>query len=287
MLQIKAGWVRWAPVNAVVNGVVTYGNIEKPGGLVSVQTEHDEDIAKFAADDNASYHSFPYFKGATITLGLGDEDLDKLSTATRLSDLGEGLYGLDPNKATPSVGLAYVVAMVQGEKIAKYRAKYYPTILFKMPDSSVKTSGEDIDMEAIELEGDILTKEGLLPYYEKDFDTAAEAIAFAEGKLGRQINVQFNLGDGHPENNAEAHQLERANVQVGHPVIPNALLEGLGNIIPPEGMRLIGWALQPGGQVVQLVNPGLGLAMQEAAQQFYAIYENNQQEENQNENNNN
>ena len=46
MLSVKAGWVRWAPVNAILNGVITYGNIEKPGGLVGVKDEPDEDIAK-------------------------------------------------------------------------------------------------------------------------------------------------------------------------------------------------------------------------------------------------
>ena len=283
MLSVKAGWVRWAPVNAILNGVITYGNIEKPGGLVGVKDEPDEDIAKFAADNNASYHSLPYYKGTTVTLTIGDEDLDKLSTATRLRDTGEGLYGLDPNKTVSPVGMAYVVAMVQGEKIAKYRVKYYPMVSFKTPASSVKTSGEDIEMEPIEIEGDVITKDGILPYYWKDFNTEAEAIAFAEGSLGRQINVQFNLGEGHVENQENQHQLEHPNVQVGRQVAVNALIQGLGNIIPPEGMRLIGWALQPGGEVVELVNPGLGVAMQNAAQQFYAVYEQQQEQPNENE----
>ena len=287
MLKLKAGWVRWAPVRNVLNGVITYGNLEEPGGAIEINDEPEEDIAKLAANNNASYYSIPYYKGTTLTMTLGDEDLDKISTATRLRDLGDGLYGLDPDKIPDSVGVAYIAAMIKpySSKIAKYRVKYYPMVSFKMPESSAKTAGEEIEIEPIEIEGDVLTADGNLPYYMKDFETEAEAVAFAEGRLGRQINLQLHLGDGHVENNGEQHELNRQNVPVGRQIAANAIAEGLGRIVPPEGMHFLGWALEQGGQVVQFINPGLGLGMNVISQSCYAVYERNV-EENQNENQN-
>lgn len=286
MLPVKAGWVRWAPVNAVVNGVITYGKIEQPGGLVSFEDEIDEDITKLAADNNASYHSLQYYKGTNVTMSLGDDDLDKLSTATRYRKLENGAYVLDPDKTPSRVGVAHLSAMVNNGAIVKYRVTWYPMISFKTPNSSVKTGGDDIEIDPIELEGEALTATGIYPKYQEYFDTEARAIAWAEGQLGRQIDVQIDLGNGHVQDQAENHEMVRQNVRAGLPVAIRDLVDGLAQIVPPEGQHLLGFALEPAGQVVELIYPALGQGMQEVAQRIYAIYEQNQEQGGNNENQN-
>ena len=275
MVSYQAKWVRWAPINAVVNNTINYGELTAPGGIVGFEEEFASEFASTEANgaDNVTCVEYPTDQNVTLT--LENYDCEKLVTATRMRAHETLGFVYDPNKVPARVGVALVDSTAEGSyfRTTKYRCTVYPMVSFKYPKMVLKSNAKDVEFESTELEGRVFNPPSTYPKIQKIFDTEAEAIVFGEGLLGRRINLQLNLGDGHVENQAEVHQLNRNDVPAGRQIVANAIAEGLAHIVPPEGLRLIGWALQPGGEVVQFINPGLGLAMQDAAQQIYAIYE--------------
>lgn len=139
--------------------------------------------------DDATVESDNSITGGTIRLGVDD-----LSDAARVALLGDvavtgenaGDEYDEVGKAAPYVGVAYVRARMYNGKLS-YRAMFIPKAQFGTTDESAETRGKQTRFQTPTLNGNIMgvELEGLMRFRRRSkfFDTAAEAIAWANAKV--------------------------------------------------------------------------------------------------------
>ena len=164
------------------------------GGVIGKALTADITIetnnAELYADDAIAESDYS-FKSGTISLGV-----DELSDAVQAEFLGHTIVSDEmtaKSTDTPAyVGIGfYGIKMVAG--VRKYRAIFFPKVMFSEPSDSEKTQGESIEFGTSTLEGKILKNDLDKWKIEKTFALAADAIAYLNTAVGLAVVASGGL----------------------------------------------------------------------------------------------
>lgn len=171
------------------NSLPTYNAGVLVGRGISADVTFNRADVTLEADD-ATVESDNSITGGTIRLGVDD-----LNDAARVALLGDvavtGAGASDEydevGKAAPYVGVAYVRARMYNGKMS-YRAMFIPKAQFGTTDESAQTRGRQTQFQTPTINGNIMgveLEDGLMHFRRRSkfFDTAAEAIAWANAKV--------------------------------------------------------------------------------------------------------
>ena len=171
------------------NALPTYGAGVLVGRGINADVTFNRADVTLEADDS-TVESDNSITGGDVRLGVDD-----LSDEARVALLGDvavkegnadGEYD-EVGKAAPYVGLAYVRARMYNGKTT-YRAMFIPKAQFGTTDESAQTRGRQTSFQTPTISGTIMgveLEDGLMHFRRRSkfFDTAAEAIAWANAKV--------------------------------------------------------------------------------------------------------
>lgn len=132
--------------------------------------------------DDALSETDKTFQSGAITLGVDDlSDTIQEDLLGHAVDDGEIIAGGSDIAPYVSIGF-YAVKRVSG--VSKYRAIWLKKVQFAEPADTNATKGETVVFNTPTIEGTIMVDDDDNWKNEKTFDTAAEAVAYLQGKSG-------------------------------------------------------------------------------------------------------
>jgi hypothetical protein len=163
-------------------------------------------------------------------MGIDEDDLAVMAELLGHT-IADGQLTRKVDDAAPYVGLGRVVTkMVEGKY--KYKVEFLYKVKFSEPSQENTTKGESIEFATTEIEGMISALKNGKWAEAKTFDDKGNAIAWLEGCLGRQVNIQYNLNGGQGEPPQASRSLAGRIA---------SLINGEGLVGPNENLTFLGW----------------------------------------------
>lgn len=228
MAKIGLNNFRYGVLEEAEDGTPTYAGVETPGKAVSCNVEITNNDAKLYADDTLA-ESDTGFQSGTVTMGIDEDDLTTMAELLGHT-IEDGQITRKTDDAAPYVGLGRIVTkMVEGEY--KYKVEFLYKVKFSEPSQENTTKGESVEFATTEIEGMVSALKNGKWSEAKTFDDKSQAIAWLEGCLGREFQINYDVNGGGGEINpinAIAGRLVR-------------LANGEGLVAPNENLRFLGW----------------------------------------------
>ncbi len=274
-----------APITAENGDLITYGEIFKPSEIAETDIDYDtREPAEFYADNRVIETILPSALTGTLTVNLGryNSKLIAKMLGTQVEENGDIVASGQAN--APAFGAGVIPSGPTNGKMIYY-PRFFPKVTFSLPNESFATMAENVDFKTTTVVGKFVTTSGpkAVLYISKEFPAEDKTEAAAKralvqaqnwlnGKLGQNIQVQFNL-NGANADDVEGGQPQDQNLAAGRDV-PVAELPQLQR----EGYRFLGWCLtQAGAALVERFVPGIGVLgdLVDGAQTLYALWQQN------------
>lgn len=165
-------------------GALTYSGATKLAKAISATFEPTVSDATLYADDAIAERDAGV-TGGTLTLGI-----DRYDTTTAAALLGHtvdsnGEMVSNVNDTPATCGVGRVVTLMQ-DGAYKYRAVFFPKVVFQEPSSDNSTKGETTEFGTYEISGTVIPPVDGNWRKEQIFDTEAAAVAYLVGLMGSE-----------------------------------------------------------------------------------------------------
>lgn len=165
-------------------GALTYAGATKLAKAISASFEPTLSDATLYADDAIAERDAGV-TGGTLTLGIDRYDL---TTAAALLGHTVGTGGEMVSNTTdtaPYVGFGRVVTLMQ-DGAYKYRAVFFPKVVFSEPSTDNTTKGENTEFGTYEITGTVVPPVNGNWRKEQIFDTESAAVAYLVGLMAAE-----------------------------------------------------------------------------------------------------
>ena len=258
---------RYSILTEAEDGTPTYAGVKKPGKAISCNLEVTNNSATLYADDGL-VESDTSFQSGTVTMNIDDDEQKTMAELLGHTVTEDGQITRKVDDAAPYVGLGHVVTKMVGGKY-KYKVEFLYKVKFSEPNQENTTKGESTEFATPEIEGMVSALKNGKWSESKTFDVKNNAVAWLEGCLGRQVQVQYNLNGG-------GGNLPEAVQAIAGRLV--RLVNGEGLVAPGENLQFLGWNIDR--EAVE----GLAEYIPYGDAIMYAIWGARNQEQNENQN---